>query len=132
MLVEASLLYLGAALSWLRPVWPLTTAILVAAYAWGLMLGFVQPVGIMAIAVMMLLALLCSQIPDGTRGMALHGLFLGSFRILGAGARVRRPRSCCFQNSVTQQLKPGAATHGPLDRLQATDLSLDRPRAPRQ
>ena len=55
-----------------------------------------------------------------------------SFRILGAGARVRRPRSCCFQNSVTQQLEPGAATHGPLDRLQATDLSLDRPRAPRQ
>jgi hypothetical protein len=57
---------------------------------------------------------------------------IGSFRILGAGARVRRPRSCCFQNSVAQQLEPGAATHGPLDCLQAADLPLDRPRAPRQ
>ncbi len=76
MLVEASLLYLAATLSWLRWVWPLTTAILVAAYAWGLTLGFVQPAGITAIAVTMLLALLCSQIPDGIRGMALHGVFL--------------------------------------------------------
>jgi phosphinothricin acetyltransferase len=55
-----------------------------------------------------------------------------SFRVLGAETWMRRPRSCCFQNPVTQQLEPGAAIHGPLDRLQAADLSLDRPRAPRQ
>src|SRR4051794_13652220 len=76
MLVEASLLYLAATLSWLRWVWPLTTAILVAAYAWGLTLGFVLPAGITVIAATMLLALLCGQIPDGIRGMALHGAFL--------------------------------------------------------
>jgi glycine/D-amino acid oxidase-like deaminating enzyme len=68
--------------------------------------------------------------PDWRR-IAEAGARYWSFRILGAGARVRRPRSCCFQNSVTQQLEPGAATHGPLDCLQAADLSLDGPRAPR-
>jgi hypothetical protein len=62
-------------LSWLRRAWPLTAGLLAAAYAWGLALGFVRPAGIAAIAPVFLLALLCGQTPDGTRGVALHGAF---------------------------------------------------------
>ena len=75
MFVQAFLLYLAAASSWFRPIWPLTTGIVVAAYAWGLMLGFIQPAGVVAIAVTMLLALLCSRTPDGIRGVVLHCSF---------------------------------------------------------
>lgn len=75
MFVEAVLLYLAAASSWFRSMWKLTTGILVAAYAWGLALGFVEPAGIAAIAAMMLLTLLCGRTPDGTRGVVLHGAF---------------------------------------------------------
>ena len=75
MFVQASLVYLAAALSWLPAAWLLTIGILIAAYAWGLALGFVQPAGIVAIAVTMLLARLCGRTPSGTRGVVLHGIF---------------------------------------------------------
>ena len=76
MFAEASLLYLAAALAWLRRAWPLTSGVLVVAYAWGLAVGFIRPAGIAAIASLMLLALLCSRTPNGARGMVLHGLFI--------------------------------------------------------
>ena len=84
MLLEAFLLYLAAALSWLRPLWPVTTGILAAAYAWGLALGFVRPAGIAAIAILMVLALLCGRTPGGARGLVLHGLFFGLALMLSA------------------------------------------------
>jgi uncharacterized protein len=73
--VEASLLYLASGLSWFPRAWPLAAGLLVAAYAWGLALGFVRPTGVAAIAVVFLLALLCGRTPGGAHGLALHGAF---------------------------------------------------------
>jgi hypothetical protein len=75
MFVEASLLYLASGSSWFRRAWPLTAGLLAATYAWGLVLGFVRPAGIAAIAAVFLLALLCGRTPAGARGVGLHGAF---------------------------------------------------------
>lgn len=75
MLVEASLLYLASGLSWFPRAWPLAAGLLAAAYALGLALGFVRPAGIVAVAAVFLLALLCGQMPDGAGGAALQGAF---------------------------------------------------------
>src|SRR5215212_992286 len=84
MFVEASLLYLASGLSWFRRAWPVTAGLLVAAYAWGLALGFIRPAGIAAIAAVFLLALLCGRTPDDARGVALHGAFFALAVMLSA------------------------------------------------
>jgi len=50
-----------------------------------------------------------------------------SFRILGADVGLPWHRSGRLEDALAQQLEPGTAAHGPLDRLQAADLPSTGP-----
>jgi membrane protease YdiL (CAAX protease family) len=75
MFVEIVPIFLGAALSWFRKVWPLTAIVLSAAYAGAMLSGFVRPIGIAGIVALAMLAYLCGKTPDGVRGIVLHSCF---------------------------------------------------------
>jgi membrane protease YdiL (CAAX protease family) len=76
MFAEAAPMFASALLLWCRKAWPLTVLSVVAAYGAAVLFGMVQPVGIAALAVMALLAWICSSDPDGFRGVAAHLAFL--------------------------------------------------------
>ena len=61
MLVEIVPIFLGAALSWFRKMWPLTVIALGAAYAGAMVSGFVRPIGVAGIAALAMLAWLCGR-----------------------------------------------------------------------
>jgi membrane protease YdiL (CAAX protease family) len=75
MFAEAAPMFASALLLWSRKAWPLTLLSLAAAYGSAVLSGMVRPAGIAALAVMALLAWLCSSAPDGFRGVAAHLAF---------------------------------------------------------
>jgi hypothetical protein len=75
MLAEAATVFLSAILVWSRRLWPLQVVALAVTYGAAIMFGIVRPAGIVALAAILLLAWLCSAIPDGLKGATVHGVF---------------------------------------------------------
>jgi membrane protease YdiL (CAAX protease family) len=75
MLAEAAAVFVSAVLVWSRKLWPLQVLALAVTYGAAIMFGLVRPAGCAALAAILLLAWLCSAMPDGLKGVAVHGVF---------------------------------------------------------